>query len=88
MGTALRQGVEAAGFEVQTVRVASNPFEEWMGSSWASPAELQAQAAVVAAACEATGLEFVNVGPASTVEGIRAIPTLLKVSRQTPPRPV
>lgn len=79
-GQALRRGVEAAGWEVQTVRVAANPFEEWMGGPWASPAELQASAARVAAACDAIGLEFVNVGPARTVEGIRAIPTLLRAS--------
>lgn len=79
-GQALRAGVEAAGWEVQTVRVAANPFEDWIGGPWASAAELQAGAAQVAAACEATGLEFVNVGPARTVEGIRAIPTLLGAS--------
>lgn len=66
--------------QVQTVRVAANPFEDWIGGSWADPAELQAGATKLAAACEATGLEFVNVGPACTVDGIRSIPTLLGAS--------
>lgn len=85
VGESLRRKVEQAGWEVQTVRVCSSPFEEWLGP-WTGPAELQAKAAQVAAACEAIGLEFVSVGPARTVEGIAAIPTLLKVlcrGRQT-----
>ncbi len=82
LGSELRQGiVEANGLamEVQTVRIATNPFEEWIGSL-DNEEELAQKAASIAEACESTGLEFVSLGPATTAAGIRALPTLLKAS--------
>jgi hypothetical protein len=96
LGAQLRQDIEAApegGMEVQTVRIVTNPFEEWIGcldadgnnggngsNSNDGGGGLAQKAARIAQACEATGLEFCSLGPAHTVAGMKAIPTLLKAS--------
>lgn len=85
VGYELRKEIEAAGLmEVQTVRVACNPFEEWFGAvdgnGSAGEEDLTRRIALLAKACEETDLEFINIGPATSVEGISLVPRLLQVS--------
>jgi len=90
LGDQLRKDIEAdpeGGMEVQTVRIATNPFEEWIGcldddepEANGGACTLAQKAARIAQVCEATGLEFCSLGPARTVKGIKAILILLKAS--------
>ncbi|KAM3574398.1 hypothetical protein VYU27_003691 [Nannochloropsis oceanica] len=98
LGDELRKGIEAeleGGMEVQTVRIATNSFEEWIGcldenekggndytmaDSGSGTTSLATKATIIAQIINATGIEFCSLGPALTVNGIRAIPTLLKAS--------
>jgi len=95
LGCELKKGIEEDsrnGMEVQTIRIATNSFEDWIGcfedagiedpraSNSGKSATVAERASRIARACEATGLEFCSLGPARSVEGILAIPTLLKAS--------
>lgn len=66
-GRAAQTAYEAAGFEVQTVRVATQPFEEWLDVSDAAAALDAFQR--VDAALERSGVGLFSAGPARTAAG-------------------
>eukprot|EP01135_Chromosphaera_perkinsii_P002276 Nk52_evm62s221 gene=Nk52_evmTU62s221 len=70
------KSLEEAGFEVQTSRILTNPFEEYM------PEDGMVEAAVVVdEIMNDLDFQLMNVGPAKTVKAIDQVPAMLKATK-------
>lgn len=71
-----RQAFVAAGYEVESLRLATPPFSEWAGNSREAMVEQGARLATLAAA---RGFDYVSLGPAQAqhAASFSAIPDLL-----------
>jgi hypothetical protein len=74
---AATERLTAEGFEVQTTRVATNSFEDYIDVS-DSAAALQSFRAIDDE-CKRLSIRLFNVGPASTAEGIALVPDIIKL---------
>ena len=59
--SAARQAFSEAGYEVQTVRLATTPFPRWISD----PARVPAAALALEQAASAEGIQHISMGPAS-----------------------
>mmetsp|Transcript_115268 Transcript_115268/g.336993 ORF Transcript_115268/g.336993 Transcript_115268/m.336993 type:complete len:408 (+) Transcript_115268:2-1225(+) len=73
-----RSRLEAAGFEVQTTRVSSNPFEEWIDA--ASPDAGLESFRQLDASLQRHGIGLFSAGPASTAAGVALAVAMVKMS--------
>jgi uncharacterized protein (UPF0210 family) len=62
--SAARQAFSEAGYEVQTVRLATTPFPRWISD----PARVPAAAQALEQAASAAGIQHVSMGPASPAQ--------------------
>ena len=74
---AATERLTAEGFEVQTTRVATNSFEDYIDVS-DSAAALQSFRAIDDE-CKRLSIRLFNVGPARTAEGIALVPDIIKL---------
>jgi len=72
----MRQRLETAGFEVQTTRIASNSFEDYL--SLADATALAGELDTLGAVLAELEICFFNLGKATSLEAIDAIPDLLQ----------
>lgn len=74
--------LRAESFTVQTVRIATNTFEEWLlPATDGTPASLISLVEAVERELARLGVDFCSFGPASTAQGLAAIPDILSHSR-------
>ena len=66
-----------AGFEVQTTRVATNSFEDYVDVS--DRAAAMSTFRQIDAECVSLGIGLFNVGPARTPEGLALVPDIIKL---------
>ena len=74
---AARARYEADGYEVQTCRVSTNPFEEWLDVSDADGAMRTVRA--LDADLQRLGIELISLGPARTAAGLALVPEIVAV---------
>jgi uncharacterized protein (UPF0210 family) len=72
---AMQKRLEAAGFEVQTTRIATNSFEDYFDLSVDAPASPQVKA--LATVLKDLDINFFNLGPARSLHAIDRLPDLL-----------
>ena len=69
---------EILGLEVQTTRISTNPFGEWMmKGTWANVDEILNH---IDQECSRFGIDLVSVGPALSIEDLDLVPTILDAS--------
>lgn len=71
---------EKAGYEVQTTRIATNSWEEYLGSL--SDAEIVSAIQKIEQICQSLDVSFFNMGYAKTPDKIKLIPEFNKVTSQ------
>jgi uncharacterized protein (UPF0210 family) len=76
---ALAEGFKSRGYEVQTTRIATNSFEEFLPVA-DGPEACEACAKELVAALDELGVDFFNLGPATTAAGRALLVPLLKLS--------
>jgi len=69
---------ESAGFEVQTTRIAANPFEEWLDVH--NRDEALSRLRSIDADLEQLGVDLFNAGPASSAAGRAFVPQIVALS--------
>ncbi len=80
--------LKAAGYEVQTFRVATNPFGEYLTSPPSSPSlalqgeVLKLQLSELNSILENLNIDFFAIGPAKTIEEIDLCPTIVSMSHR------
>jgi uncharacterized protein (UPF0210 family) len=74
------RGLQEAGFLVQTTRVSTNPFCEYVECS--NRSALLADTGVINSIAKRHGIQALSIGPATSLNGIDAVPDLL--SKYTP----
>lgn len=65
------------GYEVQTLRIATNPFGEYL-----DPANIQEQLTELDETLQSFGIEFFALGPATTVQEIQSCPQIVSTSHR------
>ncbi len=74
----VQSDLESRGFEVQTTRLTTNPFEEYADMS--SPCAALASIRALLALAELEGLRPVGLGPATSAAAVRLVPDIVKLS--------
>ncbi|KAJ1461721.1 hypothetical protein M885DRAFT_457060 [Pelagophyceae sp. CCMP2097] len=77
---AARARLNAAGYEVQTVRLCTNPFEEFVDVE--DGASALAQLKRLATLLDDVGVDNLSLGPAATRSGVLLIPGILRLSKK------
>lgn len=73
-----KRSFEQKGYEVQTVRIATNSWEDYVGKS--ANSEVLSLIALIEQFCHDFGIPFLNIGYASSPERIAVIPEIIKMS--------
>jgi len=71
---------EKAGYEVQTTRIATNSWEEYLGSL--SDAEIVSAIQKIEKICQSLSVNFFNIGYTKTPKKIKLIPEFIKFTSQ------
>jgi len=77
---AARKMFEEEGYEVQTTRVSTNPWEEYVQES--APEEIVGSFKKIDGMCEEMGIDFFSNGYTSTPENITVLPNIIKNTRR------
>ena len=74
---------QGAGYAVQTTRLATTPFCEWVGKTQSTPAALQSRVEELEQTVGEVGIAYISLGPAmpELPWAYRAIPDLLAATR-------
>ena len=73
----IQSALEAQFYEIQTVRVSTNPFEEWLALEGD---EFTEQVELVERLVAARNIQFFNFGPATSPDGLPCVVPILKAS--------